>query len=342
MAALSATSLTLADWAKRTDPQGDIPVIANILSQSNEILKDAVFKEGNLPTGHRVVISTGLPTVTWRSLNQGIAPSKATTAQVDEGLGMLEARSEVDKDLAMLNGNTSAFRLSEANMFLESMNQEVARSYIYGDPGTTPEEFMGFMPRYKATGDGNGQNIVLGGGTGTTDNTSIWLVCWGDETVFSIFPKGSTAGLQHRDLGEQTVYEAGGAGLRMQAFVDWFQFKIGLVVKDWRYVVRIPNIDVSDLGTLSSAQAPTTFTNLIHVMTKAIARIPSMNRGRPVFYMNRTVFTGLMRLGLEKSNNAVTVQPALDQFGTPSNMLSFLGVPIRRVDSIINTEDLVS
>ena len=88
MAALSATNLTLNDWAKRTDPQGDIPVIANLLSQTNEILKDAVFKMGNLPTGHRVVITTGLPTVTWRSLNQGIAPSKATTAQVDEGVGM--------------------------------------------------------------------------------------------------------------------------------------------------------------------------------------------------------------------------------------------------------------
>ena len=341
MAALTSSNLTLADWAKRTDPQGDIPVIANILSQTNEILKDAVFRMGNLPTGHRVVITTGLPTVTWRSLNQGIAPSKATTAQVDEGLGMLEARAEVDKDLAMLNGNTSSFRLSQARMFLEAMNQEVATTYITGNPGTIPEQFLGFEPRYNSTTAGNGQNVLLGGGAGA-DNTSILLVVWGDETIFSIFPKGSTAGLQHRDLGEQTVYEAGGAGLRMQAFVDWFQFKVGLVVKDWRYAVRIANIDVSDLGTLTGAQAPTVFTNILHSMTQAIARIPNMSRGRPVFYVNRTVFTGLMRLGLEKSNNAVTVQNALDQFGTIQNMLSFLGVPIRRVDAITNTEALVA
>ena len=90
---------------------------------------------------------------------------------------------------------------------------------------------------------------------------------------------------------------------------------------------------MSDLGTLTAAQAPTVFTNILHDMTQAIARIPNMSRGRPVFYMNRTVFTGLMRLGLEKSNNAVTVQNALDQFGTIQNMLSFLGVPIRRVDA---------
>ncbi len=341
MAALTSNNLTLADWAKRTDPNGDIPVIANILSQTNEILKDAVFKEGNLPTGHRVVITTGLPTVTWRSLNQGIAPSKATTAQVDEGVGMLEARAEVDKDLAMLNGNTSSFRLSEARMFLEAMNQEVAETYITGNPGTIPEQFLGFEPRYNDTTLGNGQNVILAGGAGA-DNTSILLVVWGDETIFSIFPKGSTAGLMHRDLGEQTVYEAGGAGLRMQALVDWFQFKVGLVVKDWRYAVRIANIDVSNLGTLTSEQAPTVFTNIIHSMTQAIARIPNISRGRPVFYMNRTVFTGLMRLGLEKSNNAVTVEPALSQFGTIANMMSFLGVPVRRVDAITNTEALVA
>ena len=113
MATLSNSNLTLADWAKRTDPDGRIPVIAELLSQSNEILEDCVFKEGNLPTGERVVIRTGLPTVYWRALNQGIPSTKSTTAQVDEACGMLEARSEVDKDLAMLNGNTAQFRLSE-------------------------------------------------------------------------------------------------------------------------------------------------------------------------------------------------------------------------------------
>lgn len=341
MAALSATNLTLLDWAKRVDPDGSVPVIANILSQTNEILTDCVFVEGNLPTGHRVVIQTGLPTVYWRSLNQGIAPSKGTTAQVDEGIGMLEARSEVDMDLAMLNGNTSAFRLSEAQAFLEAMAQELATTMIYGNTGTDPEQFLGLAPRYSDLSAGNAQNIIDNGGTGS-DNASIWLVVWGDQTVFCPFPKGSAAGIRHEDLGRQTVYEAGGAGLRMEAFVDRFQVKQGLVVKDWRYAVRIANIDVSDMGTLVGEQAPTAFTNIIHRMTQALARIPNINRGRPVFYMNRTIFTGLMRLGLEKSNNAVTVEPALGQFGTIHNMMSFLGVPVRRVDALTNAEAQVT
>ena len=126
MTTLTSNFLTLADWSKRVDPEGNVPVVAELLSQSNEILEDALFAEGNLPTGHRVIIRTGLPTAYWRSINQGIPTSKSTTAQVDESIGMLEAYAKVDKDLALLNGNTSAFRLSEDSAFLEAMNQAQA------------------------------------------------------------------------------------------------------------------------------------------------------------------------------------------------------------------------
>ena len=127
----------LADWAKRTDPDGRVPIVAELLSQSNEVLEDCVFKEGNLPTGERVVVRTGLPAVYWRALNQGIPSSKSTTAQVDEAAGILEARSEVDKDLAMLNGNTAQFRLSEDTAFLEAMNQTQATTLFYNCSRTT-------------------------------------------------------------------------------------------------------------------------------------------------------------------------------------------------------------
>src|SRR4051812_34313530 len=120
MAVLSTGALTLADWAKRLDPDGSVPAVAEMLSQTNEILSDAVFKEGNLPTGHRVTVRTGLPTVYWRALNAGVPTSKSTTAQVDENLGMLEARSHVDVRVANLNGNSAAFRLSEDSAFLEA------------------------------------------------------------------------------------------------------------------------------------------------------------------------------------------------------------------------------
>ena len=340
MATLSANALTLADWAKRTDPDGRVPVVAELLSQSNEVLEDAVFAEGNLPTGHRVVIRTGLPTVYWRALNQGIPSSKSTTAQVDEACGMLEARSEVDKDLAELNGNTAAFRLSEDTAFLEAMNQTQATTLFYGNPGTDPKQYLGLAPRYGTiSGAGNAQNILDAGGSGS-DNTSVFLVVWGEQTVFCPFPKGSKAGLTHEDLGEQTVYNSDGT--RMQALATRYQWKNGLVVKDWRYVVRICNIDISDLMAQTGTQASTAATALVKLMARALYRIPNMSMGRAAFYMNRTVHSGLALAAMDKSQYVLKIEQGLTQFGQPNSWLSFLGVPLRRVDALLNTESRVT
>lgn len=335
----SNNNLTLADWAKRTDPEGRVALVAELLSQSNEILEDCVFKEGNLPTGDRVVVRTGLPTAYWRSLNQGIPNSKSTTAQVDEACGMLEARSEVDKDLAMLNGNTAQFRLSEDNAFLEAMNQTQATTMFYGNPATDPKQFLGLATRYSSTTAGNGTNIISGGASGGSLNTSVYLVVWGDNTVYCPFPKGSKAGLVHEDLGEQTVYDGVN---RMQAYATRYQWKSGLVVKDWRYVVRIPNLLVADVVAGTGTQAATAGTQLTKLMMRAMYKIPNLDSGRAAFYMNRTVHSGLAVQSLDRSQAALAVQPALSQFGTARNYLSFQGIPIRRVDCLLNTESVVS
>ena len=339
MATLSSSNLTLADWAKRSDPDGRVPIVAELLSQTNEILDDCVFKEGNLPTGERVVIRTGLPGVYWRALNQGIPSTKSTTAQIDEACGILEARSEVDKDLAMLNGNTAQFRLSEDTAFLEAMNQTQAETLFYGNPGTDPKKFLGLAPRYSDLGADNAVNILNAGGAGS-DNSSVYLVVWGDNTVYCPFPKGSKAGLTHEDLGEQTVYNSDGT--RLQAFATRYQWKNGLVVKDWRYVVRICNIDVSDLLGQSSTQASTASTALIKLMARALYRIPNMAMGRAAFYMNRTVHSGMAISALDKSQSVLNIQDGLSQFGSAQSYLTFLGVPLRKVDALLNTESVVS
>lgn len=333
MATLGANALTLADFAKRLDPDGKTAAIVELLAQSNPLLQDMLFLEGNLPTGHRTTIRTGLPSVAWRLLNQGVQPSKSTTAQVDEQCGMLEAWSEVDKDLAMLNGNTSAFRLSEAQAFIESMNQEMSSTVFYGNQGLAPEEFTGLSIRYSSTSAANGQNIISGSGAGA-DNSSIWLVCWGAQTVHGIFPKGSKAGLIHEDLGEVTVETSSGiAGTRMRAFQDHWQWKCGLALKDWRYSVRIPNIDISNLVAKSSAA------DLIELMIKAIHRIPSMGMGKPVFYMNRSVF---QMLDIQRRDDVISGGGLMYQNVDGVAQPSFRGIPVRVCDALVENEAVVS
>ncbi|EJB9160691.1 hypothetical protein MXG92_003777 [Salmonella enterica] len=324
MAVKGLTALTLADWGKRVDPNGKIDKITELLSQTNPILEDMLIVEGNLPTGHRTTIRTGLPDATWRLLNYGVPNSKSTTAQVTDSIGMLETYAEIDKSLADLNGNTSEFRLSEDRAFLEAMNQKMAQTLFYGDTSVNPQQFMGLSSRYSSKSAGNGQNIIDAGGTGT-DNTSIWLVVWGENTVHGIFPKGQKAGLHMEDKGQQTLKDA--AGGQYEGYRTHYKWDNGLTIRDWRYVVRIANIDVSDLSVPASAA------NIVTQMVKALHRVPNLKMGRAVFYMNRTVAQALDLQSLDKASLALSVKETEGEWWT-----TFRGIPIRETDAILETE----
>lgn len=338
-----AGAATLLDWAKSIDPNGKTATVVELLNQSNEVLLDMPWLEGNLPTGHRTTVRTGLPTSTWRQMYQGVQPSKSTRAQIEDACGMLETRAEIDKDIAELNGNTGDFRLSEAQSFLESMNQSMAQTIFYGNTATNPERFMGLAPRYSTiSGATNGQNIVDGGGT-ASNNTSIYLVVWGKNTVHGIFPKGSKAGLQHEDLGLIDAFDSN--NYRFRAYADHWQWKCGLSVRDWRYVVRIANIDKTDLTGLSGTQAVSASTYITKLMLKAFARIPFMGMGTPVFYANRTVKEMLSIGAMDKSQNALSITDSVNTFGnvgpasvSGGGVLKFFGVPVRTVDQLTLAE----
>ena len=327
MAAVGNTALTYIDWAKRF---GDnrVSAIVEILAQTNEVLDDMKWVEGNLPTGHRTTVRTGLPQGTWRQLNYGVQPGKSTTTQVNDSCGMLETYSEIDKALADLNGNTAEFRLSEDKAFLEGMSQQMAQTVFYGNSSSMPERIMGLAPRFNTlnAATATAQNVIDAGGTGT-DNTSIWLVVWGDLTVHGIFPKGSRAGLQMKDLGEQTLRDA--VGNPYQGYRTHYKWDAGLTVRDWRYAVRIANIDVGDLAGGGG-------TDLVKHMIRATHKVPSLKTGQPVFYMNRTGRQWLDIQAATKDN----VMLRLSEFeGKP--VREFLGVPIRTCDQLLNTEDRV-
>jgi hypothetical protein len=339
MSLLNAGQLTLADHSKRLSPDGKIDPIAELLSQQNEILEDIVFKEANQPTSHVSTIRTGLPEVYWRSLNKGVPSSKSTTSQVVEPCAMLEARSFIDAKLLSLNGNSAAFRLSEESPFIEAMNQEMAGTIFNGNVAVDLKKFTGLATRYSSTSAGNGGNVILAGGSGS-DNASIYLVIWGEQTVFCPFPKGSKAGLSSRDLGEESVPDADGN--YYQAARSLYQWDAGMVVKDWRYVVRIANVDISDWVGVTGTQAPTAATNVIKLMMRAIARIPNFQMGRAAFYANRSIQEGLMVQALDKSSNALGIKEALTQFGTSMKQLEFMGIPVRGVDQLGIAETLVS
>lgn len=330
MPALAANNPTLLDVARRTDPDGKIASIVELLNQSNDVLTDMSWVEGNLETGNKTTVRTGLPTPTWRKLYGGVQPAKSTTAQVQDACGMLEAYAEIDKALADLNGNTAAFRLSEDAAHLEGMSQKMASTLFYGNEGTEPEAFTGLAPRYNSLSAQNADNIVNAAGS-QSDNTSIWLCVWGPQTGFGIYPKGSKGGVQMTDKGQVTIENVDGNGGRMEGYRTHYRWDAGLTIRDWRYFVRVCNIDVSDLNTIANTK------NLINWMVQAAERIPSFGKGRAVFYVNRNIREKL-RLGiLERISSNLSWETVEGK-----RVMTFDDIPVRRTDALLNTESVVS
>jgi hypothetical protein len=343
MATIGNLALTYADWAKRMDDGYRVASIIELLSQTNEILDDMMVVEGNLPTGHKTTIRTGLPQATWRQLNAGVPNAKSTSAQIVDTCGNLETYAVIDKDIADLNGNTAEFRLSEVRAFLEGMSQQVAQTLIYGNQHVNPERFTGFAPRYSTKTVANAQtanNVISAAGTGN-GNTSLWITTWGSDTLHATFPKGKITGLQHRDMGEWPVTDSNQN--TYQAYRDHFKWEIGLVLRDWRYTVRIADIQIDQLSGVSAA-------NLINLIVRGLYRLPTApagatavqtsdtpevraNMGRVVIYCNRVVRTYLDLQAMNKTN----VLLKLEEFNGKV-ITTFRGVPVRTCDAILNNE----
>lgn len=333
MAVLGNSVVTLVDVAKRLDPAGKIARIAELLNQENEVLDDITWVEGNLPTGDRTTVRAGLPGVSFRALNEGVPRSKSQVSQFDEGAAMLEGFSEVDRKEAILAGNVAEFRLSEAAAFMESMNQAFTTNLFYGNAAASPKAFTGFAPRFNAI-SGNtttANQIIDAGGTGT-DNYSVWLVVWDPNKVRGIYPKGTKAGLFHEDASDNmaasdgfprgtVLYDA--SGNPYMGYRDHFEWNCGLSIKDYRYVVRICNIDRSDLTNTMSTGA-----NLEDLLIQAAERVQNLN-GRAAFYAPRVITSMLRRQQTYRKGAYLS----WEEIGGRKTM-AFDNIPIRRVDAL--------
>lgn len=329
MGVIGNDALTLSDLATRSEG-GKLADIVELLSVDNEMLLDMLWLEANERTSHVTTTRTGLPEVFWRMMNQGVPSSKSTTAQIKEPCAELTARAATDEKLVKLAKDQGKFRLNEAAAFVEAMSQEFASTFWYGS-AASPQEFVGLANRYSdATNALNKENIVKGGGAGS-DNTSVWLIQWGDRSIHGIYPQGTEAGLQHQDMGIELVDDGSGTNAQFRAFRDYFSWMCGIALRDWRYVVRIPNIDVSNLVAESSAA------DILKLMTKAVHKLPRSGSGNKAFYVNRTVMTMLDIQAQSKTNVYLTVG---NEEGQPK--VSFRGIPIRISDAILNTEAAVA
>jgi hypothetical protein len=342
--------LTLVDLARRTDPDGDASDIAEILSQANDIYDHLVWKEGNTNTGHVYTIRTSIPAGWWRYLNQGVPTSKSTVMQGRINCGMLEDQITLDRKILEMAEDQNKFRYEEDNAHIEGLSQTVAGQFIYGNALTTPTAFTGLSAWYNTVSTAtayNAANVFDGGGTGS-NNTSMWLIGWSPRSIYSVFPKGSTAGLKVEPLNStELAYDSLGNPYR--AAVTWFRQEVGLCVEDWRWGVRLCNLDVTSagLGGTSPYDIFATLSKMVKRLPKAGRKISGIDKTdakseqglvvRPMIMVNRTL-GGFMDIQAIRDKN-VLITPE-NPAGYPQE--TYRGVPIGTMDQIKNTETRVT
>lgn len=326
MAVLETRNPTLSDYIQVFNGNDTVAEIIEILTEKHDELQDMVTIEANGLHDHLTTIRTGIPKGVFRKLYNGTPPEKATTMTVRDSMGELVARAEIDQKLLELNGRKSEWLRQEEAAFVEGMGQTLAETLWYGNTSINPERFMGLSPRYSELSAENGRNIVNAGGTGA-DNASIWLVSWGKNKIHGIFPKGSTAGLHKHDYGDNVrVHDKDGNVF--DAHASRFTWNGGLCVADWRYAVRIANIDVKKLNEdMSNGSA-----NLPQLMARALRLIQDLS-GQTMFYMNRDV-----RMALDAQIQQASKYTLVDKDVGGKIISHFGGVPIRTTDALLSTE----
>ena len=324
--------VTLHDWAARFGAQNQLneQKIIELQSKTNRILDVLPFKQCNEKTKEVALMRAELPDVAWRLINKGTKPGKSKSTTVSFTCGGMEALAQVDERLMQINGNSNAWRLSENVAYQEAMNQEMATTVFYGDEKVNPAGFTGLSAYYysKAKQDKLwADQIIDAGGTGN-NLTSLWIVCLSQDTVYGIFPEGTSAGFKYRDNGRVPLMDKDGG--KYYGYESQYNWDMGLCVRDPRYVVRLANIDTSKLaGTEADA--------FVEKMIRAYNQIENPDKGTMAIFANRQVQTYFDIMATKKTNVRLTI----DEFGG-KKVTHFWGVPILRCDAILNTESQIA
>lgn len=344
MATIGASYLNLIDMFRAGGDAATAEVV-EVLNKLSPVARNAFTVEANSGTVHKHSIRTGLPSVAWGRLYQGIPQSKSGRANVQDTTGFVEGLSTVDTRLLDISPNAAAMRDSEGRSFLESMVQEVETGFFYHDVTTTPEKFKGMAARYNVSGGGGAGNQIIKAGGAGSDNTSVWFITHGENATHLLHPKGTKAGIDRQDKGEQRVTDSTGAYYVKE---ELFRWHVGVAVRDWRFNARIANIDVSDLiaGSVDIYKFMRQgFYKLQNVWATAMRNGDgSINgnasvEGRTVIYMNRTVLESLDAAGTNASNGALMLKP-MELEGRV--VQSYRGIPIEVTDALLNTEAAVA
>lgn len=327
------TNPTMSDLAGRLNPENPEACAACRIIDESELLRDVTWLKDE---------SSFRPISTLLRTTRSGASSLSHRQPADrrETLETLETIAVVDKKLAELNRNDTAWRAGEELPYLEAMSHDFERALFCGTKPRATERFHGFAGRYArldAKKAATAPNVIDAGGRGK-NLTSIWLVGWSPNTCYCFYPKNTAAGLRIEDIGEESAWDKEGGEFR--ALKTQYTWTFGLSVRDWRYVVRIANIPKSLVEHVAgecrtqSTENPSPSISAEHplcvLLAQALNLISSHEGVLLAFYGNRDVATVLNLLRAEPQNTCLSGKKTESRPG----VLFVNGIPFRRVDAL--------
>lgn len=312
---------TILDVAKMHNAKQLLPV-AQVLHKKNGLFRTAHMEEANQITAHVLTKEKGLPSGSWRSVNEGIAPGNYLTEQVVEALSRIEGRSEMDEYLIDIVPDAKEFRRKHDLGHLEGYTQNVVTAFLYGDPSTDMNKPRGVQLRYNSKAL---DNVHTAGSTG---GTSLYICQWGPGKMSMLYPRNSGGEvIKQEDMGRHFVVTNTSTMAGLFKYITRFYSIFGIAVYDDRAVQRI-----GDIGTAGANEVD------LDQLFWALDSLPDPeDMSGAVIYCNR-----LTKHQIEKAvrNRPNVVTMDKDQYG--QTMMRIRGVPLILLEGISTSESALA
>jgi len=329
-----------------TDARAQFVLPKRVLDRMTPLVKMLPLKASNNILSNIAVRTDSLPVASLRRFNEGIQPTASKNAPLNDPVAMFEDYSEVDKDLWEIQNDPNAWRADQDMNHVEALFQLMESWLIYGSLSQNPGGFNGLATRFNnlesyPNGDQSWVPNVWSTGSAISDgNTSAWMIEFGEDSVYGIYPPNTAAGLSVRDLGEMTKELATGTastGLNymyqvLRTMLRWY---MGIQIADERCVQRIANINPAALSTNDFDE---------NIFIQAKNWLPRAGEAPgTVILVNRALKTQIDIRAVSQKLNTYFLPPSdgsMDVFGKA--VTKFQNIPIYVAEKILSTEAQVT
>ena len=329
-----------------TDAGAQFVMPKRVLDRMTPLVRMLPLKASNNILSNIATRTDSLPVASTRRWNEGIKATTAKNTPLNDPIALFEDYSEVDKDLWEIQNNPNAWRADQDMNHIEALFQLMESTLFYGNLTSNPGAFNGLATRFNnlesyPNGDTSWQPNVWNGGQASGNCTSAWMIEFGDDTVYGIYPPNSPAGLNVRDLGEVTKELASGTGAVGQNYMyqglrTMLRWYLGIQIGDERCVQRICNINPVGFS------GPAGFDENIFIEAKNWLPRAGEAPGT-IILVNRALKSQIDIRAVSQKINTYFTPPSdnsMDVFGKA--VTKFQNIPIYVAEKILSTETVLS